>query len=169
VTLRGDLLDEVERLEEQMKREEETDEWNNRTPVAPQVAKQIKALEDEARLSEVEFVFEGIGRGEYAKLLASHKPSKAQEDEFGSANLMWNPETFPPALMARSCVEPAELKDNLAEWTEINESWSMGQVSRIWGCCLDANSLVADSPKSALASAALQRHSSKNSSTTASR
>lgn len=168
VTLRGDLLDEVERLEEDLRRESAKDEWENRVPLGPQIAQRIRVLEDEARESEVTFSFEGMGRGAYAKLISLHKATAEQESELGQ-ELMWNPETFPPALMAASCVEPAELRGNSEEFNEINETWSVGQVSRIWACCLNANSLVADSPKSDLASAALQRLSSASSSTTAPR
>lgn len=167
VTLRGDLLDEVGRLEEDMRRETAKDEWENRTPVGPQIAQRIRALEEEARESEVTFSFEGLGRGDYARLISQHKATPEQETELAQ-ELMWNPETFPPALMAASCLEPAELRGNVAEFTEINDTWSVGQVTRLWACCLNANSLVADSPKSDLASAALRRPSSGSSLTTAS-
>lgn len=169
VTLRGDLLDEVERLEEDMRREAEKDAWENRDPIAPQIAQRIRVLEDEARESEVEFVFEGLGRGEFATLQAAHPATAELKAELGVEELEWNPDTFPPALMAASCVEPAELRGDVAEFTEINQTWSNGQVARIWMACLTANSAVAQSPKSEAASEVLRQLGSGNSSTTAPR
>jgi hypothetical protein len=167
ITLRGDLLNEVERLEEQMQRESEVDEWENRTPVAPQIAKQIKALETEARESEVEFVFEGLGQGAFAKLQAAHPATAKNKRDLGIEELQWDPEAFPPALLAASCLEPEELKGNLPEWTDIHQGWSSGQVMRLWSACLTANSVVAETPKSERASEILRLLGSENSSTTA--
>lgn len=166
VTLRGDLLDEVERLEAQMGVEREKDEWENRQPVVPQLARQIRELEDEARESEVEFIFEGMGRGEFAKLQAAHPVTDELTAEYGPG-LEWNPDTFPPALMAASCISPPDLTGDLAEWTEIHQTWSNGQIARVWMACLAANSAVADTPKSGLASEVLRQLGSGNSSTTA--
>lgn len=159
VTLRGDLLDEVERLEADMRREAEIDKWQNRDPVALQIAKAIQVLEEQARESEVEFTFEALGRGEYAKLIAAHRPTAAQKELYGEY-LEWNADTFPPALLAASCAEPAELAGNLAEWTEIHTTWSNGQVTRIWNTCVLANAGVADTPKSLEASEALRERGS---------
>jgi hypothetical protein len=171
VTLRGDLLDEVARLEEDMAREARADEWENRDPIAPSIARQIQALEAEARESEVLFRFEGLGQGDFALLLAAHPATPELKARLGlpvDADLEWNPETFPPALMAASCIEPKELTGDLAEWTEIHQKWSNGQVTRIWGTCMTANAMVAETPKSLRASEILRQADSKNSSTTAS-
>jgi hypothetical protein len=156
VTLRGDLVDLVDRLEEDMRREADVDTRENRIPVAPQIAEQIRAAEDEARLSQVVFRFEGLGRGAFAKLQAEHPPTDAQLETVGR-DLEFNPETFPPALMAATCVAPEELRGNVAEWTEINDGWNLGQTQRIWGACLAANMVVATAPKSEYASEVLRR------------
>lgn len=172
VTMRGDLLDEVAQLDERLRREETLDQQENRTPVAPDIARKIQELEAEARRSEVLFQFEGLGQGEYAKLQAAHPATPEVKKELGAAEdaeFEWSPITFPPALMAACCIEPAELKGNLAEWTEIHLTWSSGQVSRLWGTCLAANSMVAETPKSERASEILRLVASESNSTTASR
>lgn len=172
ITLRGDLMDEVSQLEEQMRREAEADEWENRTPLAPATARRIRALEEEARESEVLFKFEGLGAGELARLQAAHPATAEVKKRLGlepDAELEYNPETFPAALMAASCIEPAELKDNVDEWQEIHEGWSNGQVTRLWATCMAANAMVAETPKSERASEILRRLDSANSSTTAPR
>jgi hypothetical protein len=166
LTLRGDLLDEVEQLEEVMRREAETDKWENREPVAPQIGRHIHELEEEARESETIFRFEGLGQGEFALLQAAHPATDEVRKRLGLADdqpLQWNPETFPPALMAASCIEPIELKNNVAEFAEIQRTWSSGQVQQLWDTCLTANVAVAETPKSSLASEASPRRSSKNS------
>ena len=167
VPLRGDLLDEVDRLEDELVRAEEADARLNRHPVAPSIADRILALEEEARQSEVRFSFEGVGRGRYARLASEHPATDEQKEELDGVELEWNPETFPPALLAESCVEPAELRGDVQEWTEIHENWSVGQVNRLWQACSIANAGVAESPNSQLASVALRRRNSATSSPTA--
>jgi len=170
MTLRGDLLDEVALLEEQMRREAEIDERENRTPVAPGIARKIQELEAEARKSEVLFKFEGRGSGEYALMQAQHPATPEVKKRLGiaaDAELEFSPETFPPALMAASCLEPAELAGNVEEWTEIHQTWSNGQVMRLWATCMAANAMVSDSPKSDRASEILRQVASESSSTTA--
>jgi hypothetical protein len=169
ITLRGDLLDEVTRLEEEMAREAEIDERENRTPVAPTVARRIQEREAEARRSEVLFRFQGIGQGEFAILQAAHPATAEIKKRLGEENLEFHPETFPPALMAASCIEPKELAGNLPEWEEIHRTWSNGQVSRLWGTCMAANAMVSQTPKSQRASEILQQAASETSSTTAHR
>lgn len=170
VTLRGDLVDEVDRLEAEMAEAAKVDATENRDPVALRIAERIQDLEREAAESEVTFTFEGLGRGQMAKLTAAHPPRTDDEgDVFGAEKLPWNPETFPPALLAASCVEPAELAGNVEEWTEIHTEWNTGQVANLWGCCLQANNGVGITPKSRAAYDVLARRSSGNNSDTASR
>lgn len=171
VTLRGDLLDEVSILEEDMRRAAEEDDRENRTPVAFEIARQIQALEAEARQSEVLFKFEGLGQGVFATLQAEHPATPEIKKKLGLENepLEFHPETFPPALMAASCIEPIELKGNVEEWTEIHQGWSHGQVTRLWATCMAANAMVAETPKSEPASEILRRLGSESNSTTASR
>lgn len=163
VTLRGDLLDAVELLEEKLEQVRADEAGSNRTPKESlRIAEEIQKLEAQARESEVVFSFEALGRGAMARLQAQHPPTDAQRKEFGE-ELDHNPETFPPALMSATCVVPAELHGDLAEWTDIHENWSNGQVTRLWRTCMLANALVADTPKSELASETLRQHSSGSS------
>jgi hypothetical protein len=166
--VRGDLVDEIAKLEQQMAREDEDDQRVNRHAVAPQIARQIQELEAVAREAEVTFTFQGLGQGRFAKLQAQHPATAENKQQLGTDELEWNPETFPPALMAASCIAPAELAGNDAEWLEIHQSWSNGQVLRLWATCMAANAMGADTPKSQRASEILQRLGSANSSTTAS-
>lgn len=158
ITLRADLLDQVQRLERELIEARMEDERSNRVARAPQIAEQIRAVEEEARQSEVTFAFQALSRGDFALLQAKHPPTKEQREEFD--NPEFNPVTYPPALMAATCIEPAELAGNLAEWEQIHTGWSEGQVMRIWGTCVTANAAVAHTPKSELASEVLRQASS---------
>jgi hypothetical protein len=170
IPMRADLVDEMTVLEEQMRREDERDTWENRTPVAPQLARQIQELEAQVRDSEVLFVFEALGRGPLAELNIAHPATAEIKKKLENDDLPWHPETFPPALMAACCVEPAELRGNVAAFEEIHRDWASGQVMAIWGACMSANGITAgvDSPKSLRASEILRRIDSESNSTTAS-
>lgn len=169
LTLRGDLMDEIATLEEEMHRQEREDEKYNREDLAPKIARQIQDLVEAAREAEVLFTFEGLGAGEFAKLRAAHPATPEILEALGAEDLEWNPETFPPALFAASCIAPADLHQNVAEWTEIHRRWSNGQVMRLWTTCMAANAMGADTPKSERASEVLRRLSSASNSSTAPR
>ena len=155
VVMRADLLDQIDRLEAELIEIRQEDERVNRVALAPHIAEQIRELEKQALASEVRFAFRGLGRGEFARIQAAHPATDEIKAEFGE-NTDINPRTWPPALMAASCIEPPELAGNLAEWVQIHEEWSDGQVMRIWATCMGANAGVAGPPKSAIASEVLR-------------
>lgn len=168
VPMRGDLLAEIGRLEAEAQQAAAIDQVENRDPVAPALAERILQLQDELRASEVEFVFHGIGRKAKAELEREHPPTpeqqtKAEED---GLKLLWNGDTFPPALLAASCVAPEGF--DLEAATEVWDEWSEGQAKPLWQACLVANVAGSDvGPKSPIASAIL--HGSAKNSTTAPR
>lgn len=166
LALAGDLWAEHARLETALAEAVERDAAAQprsaaETDEAPQIAQQIRDLEERMRASEVEFVFRGIGRGPMARMLAAHPPTKDQTAQPGGEALVYNPETFPPALLAESCTRPTELAGNVTEWTEIHDTWSDGQVALLWNACQHANARVAETPFSAAASEVLRRPSSE--------
>jgi hypothetical protein len=178
ITLRGDLVDEVDRLEEEMVEAAKVDKTENREPEAPRIAERIQDIEREAAESEVEFTFRGLGRGQFAKLIADHPPrADGERDLFEATDLPYNAETFPPALMAMCCISPAELAGDLGngkideqvlgEWREIHDEWNAGQVTDLWRTCLATNTGVGTTPKSRAASALLALRNSENNSPTA--
>jgi hypothetical protein len=67
--------------------------------------------------------------------LGLHPPTAEQREQFG-AILDHNPETFPAAALAASCVEPG-LSPEQAKW--IVDELPVGVVDRIWATCLSAN------------------------------
>lgn len=150
VGFRQDLWDRHARLEAELVAAVRGDTSENRDPEAPAIAEAIETLEAEIAVNEKLFTFASIGRQAWTKLLAEHAPS-AEHREMGSDH---NPETFPPAAVAASAVEPLlSLKTATAMFDELNIS----QWNRLWSACLAANLGGGESPKSAVATAVLRR------------
>lgn len=156
----GAAADEAARLAAELPRVQDDDARHNRDPQAPEVARRIDELERRARESEVVFSFEGIGRAAYQRMIEAH-PATPEQEETAGQKLSFNSDTFPPALMAASCVEPAELRGDLDEWTEIHDEWSTGLVACLWNAALQANARVNEAPKSRLASTILAMNASE--------
>lgn len=144
ICLDSELVLEIDRLTEQFEREKTLDEQMNRTPVAPGLAERIVQLRGQAKDAEVEFVFASIGRKAYTDLRLAHPASKEQEDN-ASATLGWDPDTFPPALLALSVVEPTGT--TAAWWARKYDEWGTGQITRLWGACMAAQGGVVEVPK----------------------
>ncbi len=157
VPMRADLLDEIRQLEEQIQREKEIDKRENRVPVAVGLARRIQELETELADSEVLFVFEGIGAGKLTELIADHPATDEQklQAEADGMRATRNEQTFQPALLALSCIEPSGMS-GIDVWNEIRGEWSMGQFTPLWQACLLANFGAGErGPKSVIASETL--------------
>lgn len=152
ICLDSQLVLDIERLEEQLAVEQHLDSTTNRIALAPALAERIIELRDQAKAAEVEFVFKSIGRGEYTDLLRKHQPTDEQQADAAALGqrLGWDPETFPPALMAAAAVEPTGTDE--AWWARKYDEWGVGQITRIWNTCLAAQGGVVEVPKATAAS-----------------
>lgn len=67
---------------------------------------ETELLADDTRVAE--FTMRSIGRSAYEALRREHLPTDQQRDEAGLAArlLRFNVDTFPPALVAASCINP---------------------------------------------------------------
>lgn len=126
------------------------------SPETVALAERIEALQEQAKASEVEFVFRGVGNTPYSDLVAAHPPTPEQVQEFRAAgvHLEWNPRTFPPALMAASLESPTGATEE--QFIEIRATWANGPWKRLWDTCSQANMGVNEAPKQLLASAILR-------------
>lgn len=161
VCLDSDLVVEIGRLEQQLATEKAVDRKTNRIAKAPALAEQILELRERAAAAEVEFVFQGIGRRAYTDLRAKHPPTQEQKDEAAKQGLEaeFNPDTFPPALMAASCIQPSG--STVKWWARKYDEWTVGQISRLWSACLAAQVGVTEVPK-ALEASAMMSDSEQN-------
>lgn len=75
----------------------------------------------------VTFKFVAIKPKDYDELVTKHQPTAEQAKS--GANI--NPDTFPPALVARVCAEP---KFSEAEWRQVwdSEGWGRGELNSLY-------------------------------------
>lgn len=99
-------------------------------------------------------VFEGIGWQAWRDLLAAHPPKKDQHEIFAKAvqlafmphsllNLGFHAETFVPAAIAASCVDPGITAEEAAEMLRNSPP---GVIERIWTAVLGVNLAGDDDP-----------------------
>jgi hypothetical protein len=114
------------------------DREHNVPDTAPGVAEEIAALEVEAQGATVTFTVEALGAGAWRRLVAEYPPPPDDTDGW-----RWDLDTFPPAALAASCIDPKMSEDQA---TELAERLSNGQWSKLFGAVLDVN-LGDDIPK----------------------
>lgn len=148
VLLRQELVAQHAVLQADFERELLIDNGENRDPVAPHIADQIVALEAEMETARRPFKFRAIGKRKWADLMASHAPTKEQRKD--NMRLDHNPETFPAAAIAASCVEPVLTLDQV---NKFEDRLDLSQWMLLWNACLDANLGDGGLPKSIVAGA----------------
>lgn len=123
-------------------------------PAAVQeLAKQVTAVEDEIRAAEIEFRFRGIPYRDWMTLIAAHPPTAAQQKV--SRNADHNPDTFEPAAIAASCVDPEMTPEDAAQ---IRELLPFDSYTLLWTTCLTVNRGDGGPKVSPLASLILRRN-----------
>lgn len=151
LVLDGDLIDQQEQLEEELSNlDESSDE-------AVAVAEQIVAVEAAMKAAEQEFVFKGMGRGRWRKMLADYPPTEDQAAQGAEFDV----DEFPFYAMEASLVSPAMTVDQLKELND--ESLDEVQFSLLWGACLRANLGGSNRPSSEAARRILNARGSSTS------
>ena len=97
-------------------------------------AARARVEEAKAALDEVTVVmtFRSVGRKAYDDLVMAHPPTDEQKE----MDYSYNPETFTPAIIAASCVEP-DL--TLEEATAIFDEWNGSEISQLFLTALEVN------------------------------
>lgn len=110
-----------------------------------------KLASAEAKLTEarnlaeedaITFVFRSIGRKAYDRLVTAHPPTDAAKAEAvkqgaNPEDLSWDPETFPPALMAAAIVHPHLSEEDIQEmWN--SEDWSGTELQNLYYAAIAA-------------------------------
>lgn len=93
-------------------------------PDRPLIAEQIQAARAEAEAAEVALTFQAIGSTAWAKLLAEHPPAKGRPGSF-------NPETFPPAAIAATLIDPSGF--TVDKVIRLLDGLNDGAFQRLWG------------------------------------
>ena len=142
IPLEQDTLDAYDAAESALERArllgEPTDELESALAVAKEAV-----LE-----TSVKMTFRSIGRKAYDALLDEHPPTAEQIKEFREENAdkdgnpatkgqpPYNIETFAPALIQASCVEPAM---TLEQVNELFDEWNSTELSELWGAAYEVN------------------------------
>lgn len=98
---------------------------------------------EELMLNSIEFVFRAIGRKAYEDLILEHPPTPAQQakaKKLGQEGYSWNPDTFPPALIAASMMGPTLLSpQEVLDQIWDNPAWSGPETVLLFGAAIGAN------------------------------
>lgn len=110
----------------------------------------VEQAEAAARDESVTFVFKALGREAYEQMKDAHRPTKKQRDdykakglamgfaEFQVGDLGYNLDTFPPALVAASCIEPEmTLDDAQALWD--SDEFSSAELGDLFAAAMTVN------------------------------
>lgn len=98
---------------------------------------------DEAKAKLVEATvtmkFQSLGRKRYEALIAEHPPTEEQNEQAlketqGEAG--YNIETFPPALIHASCVDPELSEEDVQE---IYDTWNTAELMALFFAALEVN------------------------------
>lgn len=107
-------------------------------------------LRERARAVSKTFVFEATGRKQYSDLRDQHPPTPDQRREWKAlwmrqgleshqiSELSHNTDTFPPVLLAASCIDPVMTVDQATElWS--SAGWSDSELAALFGAALEVN------------------------------
>jgi hypothetical protein len=109
---------------------------------------------DDGGIVEVAMRVRAIGSSEYDALLAEYPPTAKQKKD--DPNTPYNPETFPPALIAACAAEPTMTVEQAEEiWK--SEHWSRGELTTLFFGCMEVNARGLDVPFSETDSATTRR------------
>jgi hypothetical protein len=149
ICLRGDLHAEFEDLERQLHEvQQEPGERRDRKGEARGIGEQIQSLRDEMSTATVALRLRGLNHGEYARLLAEHKPRHGEAEDQAAG---YNFESFFPALVA------ACLCDVTAEqWSVLYEALSAGQYSALVDAAVAVSTRQVQVPRSFVAELAVR-------------
>jgi len=139
VCLRGDLMGDLDIVNDDLT---ELDGWESSSlsdvdPRADLLARK-RELQEQMRDESQVFTFQGIGDKNWSDLLAAHAPREGKEDEEN-----FNPETFAPALLAASSVEPKMTEDQVKR---LFDNFTLTQRNTLFAAAYSANTRGVDIP-----------------------
>ncbi len=101
-----------------------------------QIEADLEELWEEAEGLAITFTFRDVGRKPFDDLVLAHPATPDQKkrvEDMGGGMLEYNVDTFPPALMSATSLDP---KMTLEEATEIFNDWGAGDVEALFATAL---------------------------------
>ena len=118
---------------------------HNEEDTAPAVQDEIDALIEASRDTEIVFVFKAIGAPIYDALLLLPENQPSEEDKKTGGD--FNPDHFPAALVAASCIDPEmSLEEALTIYND--PAWNGAELQKLFFGALGVNTELADIPLS---------------------
>lgn len=133
ICLDGELGAEFERLTFELEQALRRDEDSNDQHEAPALRKQLLDLTERMREAQETFAFQAIGRPAWRALVTECPPTPEQAKEGNDVD----GEKFRPMAMAASCIEPADVTEELFQ--QLSVKLTQGQWDQIWFTCRAAN------------------------------
>ncbi|MEV7422873.1 hypothetical protein [Streptomyces sp. NPDC091212] len=162
--LDSETASQIADAEAALERAREYDETTNLPDTAPDIARHLRDLEDQAEASRVVFVLQAVPHRHYQKLRAQCPPTDKQVEAAARAaeaagqpagDPAFDPDAFAPVLVRAQLLEPVVSSDE--EFTAFWEELSDGQLNQLWSTALTVQLGVTDpGPKSELASEVLR-------------
>ncbi|MFF1499759.1 hypothetical protein ACFVZR_07745 [Streptomyces sp. NPDC058316] len=162
--LDSETASQIADAEAALERAREYDETTNLPDTAPDIARHLRDLEDQAEASRVVFVLQAVPHRRYQELRALCPPTEKQIEAAAKAaeaagqpqgEPAFDPDTFAPHLVRAQLIAPVVASDE--EFDAFWEQLSDGQLNQLWSTALTVQLGVTDpGPKSELASEVLR-------------
>ena len=141
----GEIAVEILELRAQIAIAEQFDRRHNEDDTAPKLQAKLDQLIENSKDTEITFVFKAIGRIAYDKIVED--PANVPSEEQKKEGAQFNPETFPPALVAAAAVDP---EISVEEAVEIfgDSEWNGAELQKLFFAALEVNTETGDIPLS---------------------
>ncbi len=145
IQIDGEVAVEILELRAQVTIAEQFDRRHNEDDTAPKLQAKLDQLIEDSKDTEITFVFKAIGRIAYDKIVED--PANVPSDEQKKEGAQFNPDTFPPALVAAAAVDP---EISLEEAVEIfgDSEWNGAELQKLFFAALEVNTETGDIPLS---------------------
>lgn len=143
IQLDGEIVERIKDLQQALIRARQHDRKHNKSDTATTVEDELDSVILEGRATEVAFTFKSIGRAAFETLLNNHKPTRDQKSE----GMTFNPDTFAPALLSASSVDPAISPDDATTMFN-SEEWNSAELAKLFLAAQEANVEAPDVPLS---------------------
>lgn len=145
IALDGEMADEFNDKVAELSEAEASLQQDPRDPLLRREVAKLKAEVDELReemgANVAEFVFRSVGRRKYEELVENCPATKKQITDAQKEGVDvpgWNPETFPPTLIAAALVEPEFTEEEVFEIWE-SDDWNQAELVTLFMAAMAVN------------------------------
>ncbi len=143
IQMDGEVANKIEELRGLFIAARDSDRLSNEPDQAPKIQAKIDRLIKKSESTIEEFVFKSIGRPRYDELVSEHPPTKERK----KAGDDFNADTFPPALVSESCVDPEfPLEDAVSIFSD--PDWNGAELRKLFFGALEVNTETGEIPLS---------------------